>query len=159
VLGERRQDTATAWPLARVVEVLRRACETMAYAHSRGVEHRDLKPANVMIGAYGEVYVMDWGLARDADGAIGDAPADDSAPGTHADPGVGADLTLTGTVLGTPAYMPPERAQAESGAAAGSAARADIYGVGAMLYEVLAGAPPYARERPEWTVTEILAAI
>ncbi len=128
------------WTVFRAVGVLRSVCEAMAYAHSRGVVHRDLKPANVMVGPFGEVFVMDWGLAKvlsDAarDGAAGtdDAPSDGS--------GSGSSRTLHGQVLGTPGYLAPEQA-------AGDPARlgppADVYAVGAMLYHLLAGHAPFA---------------
>lgn len=135
--------------LARRVEILRRTGETMAYAHAQGVVHRDLKPANVMVGTYGEVYVMDWGLAAD-EGLPVAAPVDDGSS-SKASP----SLTRSGNVMGTPAYMAPERV-----AAGGSAtAAADVYGLGAILYQVLTGAPPYATEREEWSADTILAAI
>jgi len=145
---------ADAWPLLRRIEVLRRVAETMAYAHDRGVAHRDLKPDNVMLGAFGEVYVMDWGLARHLRGP--DEPTDAAIGERDADP----QLTLAGAVLGTPAYLPPERAR--DGAACDDPATlvaGDVYALGAMLYEVLSGRPPYAEERATWSIDDLLAAI
>jgi serine/threonine protein kinase len=110
------------WTLARALGVIQRVCEAMAYAHQKGVLHRDLKPANVMVGAFGEVYVMDWGLAR----IVGSTASDDVSAerGPHVsvsrvdsdraarrglDPSSSL-LTADGQVVGTPAYMPPEQA-------------------------------------------------
>ncbi len=106
--------------------------EAIAYAHSQRVIHRDLKPANVMLGAFGEVVVIDWGLALEMD-EVEDAvaPQREMRP---ADP----RLTTIGSVLGTPYYMPPEQARGER-----VDHRADIYAVGAILYQLAAGAPPY----------------
>jgi serine/threonine protein kinase len=102
--------------------------DAIAYAHSEGVIHRDLKPANVVVGAFGETVVVDWGLALDRD---------DQLPVTS---GAGAaGLTSSGSIVGTPAYMPPEQARGEP-----VDARADVYALGAVLYELLAGAAPYS---------------
>jgi len=120
------------WSVARVLEVLLRVAEALAYAHSRGVLHRDLKPANVMVGRFGEVYVMDWGLAR----SLGSMP---ERGGVAEELGDGP-LTLAGEVLGTPAYMAPEQAR---GSSAELDERCDVYALGAILYEVVAGARPY----------------
>ncbi|MBL8747655.1 MAG: serine/threonine protein kinase, partial [Planctomycetes bacterium] len=135
--------------LPRAIELLRRIADTMAYAHAQGVVHRDLKPANVMIGEYGEVFVMDWGLAAgEIAGDVGDAAA-----------GVGRDaavpLTQSGSVLGTPAYMAPERLVA----GAANAPAGDVYALGAILYQILTGAAPYSREPGDRSPTAILAAI
>jgi serine/threonine protein kinase len=156
---------ADGWSLPRALGVLQKVCEAMAYAHSKGVVHRDLKPANVMVGRFGEVYVMDWGLARVRGraagplprGMVGDATAvatdrrDGSSHGAHG-PRRTDDplLTTAGDVLGTPSYMPPEQAHGDLDAVD---ARADVYALGAMLYRLLAGAPPYvaAGERPTAT--------
>ncbi len=138
--------------LPRAVSYLLRVCEAMAYAHDRGVIHRDLKPANVMVGAYGEVHVMDWGLAR----VIGDAASDASAPRarsnepiSHIDSVRRAERETTpGSVLatehgdwiGTPCYMSPEQARGDN-AVVGP--QSDVYAVGAMLYQLLTWTPPY----------------
>ncbi len=110
-------------PVRRLVELVRRVCEVVAYAHSRGVTHRDLKPDNVLVGAFGEVWVVDWGLASLAEGL--DAP----------DP----RLPARGQVLGTPSYVAPELARGEP-ATAGSAS--DVFTLGGVLYEALSGRPP-----------------
>ena len=111
--------------------------DAMAYAHGQNVIHRDLKPRNVVVGEFGETVVIDWGLAKD----LGDATAsslDGAAPERHATSASAPGETTAGDVLGTPAYMPPEQAAGES-----VDGRADVYAIGAMLYHVLAGEPPY----------------
>jgi tRNA A-37 threonylcarbamoyl transferase component Bud32 len=104
--------------------------DAIAYAHSQRVIHRDLKPSNVLIGAFGETVVIDWGLAKELDDADIIEPAS---------PIVGpVDATKTGAILGTPVYMPPEQALGES-----VDERADVYALGALLYHVVAGTPPF----------------
>jgi hypothetical protein len=109
------------------LRVLVALCDALDYAHSRGIIHRDVKPANVMIGAFGEVTLLDWGLAVTVDGAAARVP--------HAPRAADVDA-----VVGTPAYMPPELLERDT-AAQGPAT--DVYLLGAVLYEVLAGAPPH----------------
>jgi WD40 repeat protein len=133
------------------------AAEAMAYAHSEKIIHRDLKPANVLVGAFGETVVIDWGLAKDL--ALPEADVLEAAPAAVIAPpravrrtGPGTTppteaLTLHGTVMGTPAYMPPEQARG-----ANVDERADVYALGAILYHLLAGACPYDGE----TAGEIL---
>ncbi len=104
--------------------------EALAYAHARRIIHRDLKPSNVLLGAYGETVVVDWGLAKE----LGSAEDDEVEGNAHALPA----LTAAGRAIGTPRYMPPEQA---CGGAADE--RSDVYSLGALLYEVLAGVPPY----------------
>ena len=106
-------------------------CQTIAFAHSRGILHRDLKPRNIMIGDFGETFVLDWGLAKQV------KPAGDTPP----PPGPGDSdqgLTQVGQILGTPAYIPPEQL---TGSPAGPLT--DLYALGVILYEILAGQPPY----------------
>ena len=116
-----------------------RICDAVAFAHARGVLHRDLKPANVMVGAFGEVLVMDWGLAKILRGASGNLPEDDpdatifyapkfaDAPG---DSTQATEITGQGTVLGTPGYMSPEQSR---GDVAHVDERSDIFSLGALL--------------------------
>jgi serine/threonine-protein kinase len=128
--------------LPRLLPIFEQVCQTLAYAHAQGVIHRDLKPANVMVGAFGEVQVMDWGLAKVLTPAPS-APADpafstcDEAP---ADPCAWLG-TQSGRALGTLPYMPPEQARGE---VERMDARSDVFGLGAILCEVLTGRPPYA---------------
>ena len=119
------------WPRRRLLELLRSVAEAVAYAHSLGAVHRDLKPANVLVGAFGEVVVLDWGLVK----AVGVRDAE-GGPQPMA---VDSFATRAGAVLGTPSYMAPE--QASGARDVGPAA--DLYALGAMLYEVLAGDPPF----------------
>src|SRR6185436_18722971 len=114
---------------------------------------RDLKPANVLVGAFGETVVIDWGLAKDLSLPEVEEPAGEPArssappvprPARRAGPGTTPPteaLTLHGSVMGTPAYMPPEQARGSS-----VDERADVYALGAILYQLLAGACPYEGE-------------
>src|SRR5262245_10470515 len=112
-------------------------CNTIAYSHSRGVLHRDLKGHNVVLGDFGEVVVLDWGLAKRVDHNEADESSTDVGPLPSSRP----DLTLHGQALGTPAYMAPEQA---AGRLDEIDCRTDVYGLGAMLYEILTGQPPFS---------------
>jgi hypothetical protein len=119
-------------------------CNTVAYAHSRGVIHRDLKPANVMLGKYGETLVVDWGLAKpvertEADRLLGEETLEPT-------PGSGEDATHLGLAMGTPAFMSPEQV-AGRWDAVGPAS--DIFSLGAILYALLTGRAPYPGGKEE----------
>jgi formylglycine-generating enzyme required for sulfatase activity/serine/threonine protein kinase len=144
------------WTRTRVLGILRQVCEAMAYAHDKGVVHRDLKPANVMVGEYGEVYVMDWGVARI--GAAGESALPPVTTERRAGARDGAEdsalLTRAGTIVGTPHAMPPEQARGEPVGPA-----ADVYAVGAMIYRLLAGCRPYEEEGEAAATPVVLARI
>jgi len=142
------------WNLTRALWALLKVCEAMAYAHSKGVIHRDLKPANVMVGRFGEVYVMDWGLARvlgqpdrhdlrlkRTDTSFSFVESERRADVSHSADSV--LFTMDGDVVGTPAYMAPEQARGEIERLG---PRSDVYSVGAMLYHLLGGDMPYLEQ-------------
>jgi WD40 repeat protein/tRNA A-37 threonylcarbamoyl transferase component Bud32 len=137
------RDGRDGWTRTRVLLVLLRVCEAMAFAHDKGVVHRDLKPQNIMVGRFGETYVMDWGLAR-VTGSSDDNAGSEVATLRSDLVAEGADALLTqdGDIVGTPAYMAPE--QAASGGSAAASPPVDIYAVGAILYHLLANHMPYA---------------
>ncbi len=122
--------------------------EALAYAHDRGIVHRDLKPSNVLLGAFGETVVIDWGLAKEqgeaAEGAEGDSPSTASSDEQF--------LTRTGAAMGTVGYMAPE--QARAGAVD---ERADVYALGAVLYHLFAGTPPHLSISVEETLEKLMS--
>jgi len=122
-----------------LIAVFEQIAETMAYAHSRRVIHRDLKPANVMVGAYGEVQVVDWGFAKVLGQQEVNLPPDRSIIATVRSGGDGSD-SLAGSVMGTLAYMPPEQAM---GSIEDLDERCDVFSLGAILCEILTGKAPY----------------
>ena len=132
---------AEPWTLERLLEVFRKVCDAVAFAHARGVLHRDLKPENIMVGEFGEVLVMDWGLAGEIkSGAHFSAPRAVAAVASPRGRALESDveLTLDGIVLGTPQYMSPEQANARTDLDA----RCDIYMLGGLLYSILTLHPP-----------------
>jgi tetratricopeptide (TPR) repeat protein len=118
--------------LPRFVQIFEQIAQAVGFAHAQGVLHRDLKPLNVMVGAFGEVQVMDWGLAKDL--ASGERERPEALPeaetGTH---------TAAGAILGTPGYQAPEQARGEA-----VGARADVFALGATLAEILTGRPAFS---------------
>jgi formylglycine-generating enzyme required for sulfatase activity/serine/threonine protein kinase len=139
------------WSLARALGVILKVCEAVAYAHAKGVIHRDLKPANLMVGRFGEVYVMDWGLAR----VVGTRDEKDRRSSTDTNLASRIDtsvrrwdgqtpgsplLTQDGRVVGTPSYMSPEQARNRTEEVG---PRSDVYAIGALLYHLLTGRMPY----------------
>jgi serine/threonine protein kinase len=141
----------------RLLKVFEQVCQTLAYAHARGVIHRDLKPANIMVGAFGEVQVMAWGLAKVL---VSPHPPTPSPKEGEEEPmsiilplsqrgerGLGSEgHTQAGTAMGTPAYMSPEQARGEVDRID---ERADVFGLGALLCHILTGKPPFPGKSTE----------
>ncbi|MBI4617426.1 MAG: SUMF1/EgtB/PvdO family nonheme iron enzyme [Planctomycetes bacterium] len=130
---ERALREATPLPLEPALRALAHAARAVAHAHRQKMIHRDLKPANIMLGEHGEVWVVDWGLVRS--GPLDEPGPGGVAPFGHAD----GRLTATGDVLGTPAYLSPEQARSDPGRIG---PHTDVYGLGAILYEILTRTPP-----------------
>jgi hypothetical protein len=138
--AQRDAATLSEFGLRRLLDVFLQVCQAVDYAHARGVVHRDLKPANIMVGDFGEVLVMDWGIAK-----VKGRPDLPSEPGVSSvRAGNEALATHLGAVLGTPAYMAPEQALGKE-----VDGRADVYSLGVILYEILAGRVPFDNDDPE----------
>jgi serine/threonine protein kinase len=152
IAGHTLADEMKTGDRPRLLQAFLQVCQAVGFAHSKGIIHRDPKPANVMVGAFGEVQVMDWGLAKDLTSQdVADkhrppealaAPLAGTGPDQttdHRGAGESTDeRTQAGTVLGTPAYMAPEQARGEA-----SDARADVFALGGILCAILTGQPPY----------------
>ena len=130
-LGAGNAECRAEFPLTRLIEILLQVSHAVAYAHNHGVIHRDLKPANILIGGFGEVVVLDWGLAKVRGRA--DDPADPGLDG----PAGRMDITEAGSRYGTPLYMSPEQAEGRRDVDE----RTDVYNLGILLYEMLAFKP------------------
>jgi eukaryotic-like serine/threonine-protein kinase len=147
VRGERLERVAQSAPTAELLRLFLRICETVGFAHAQGIVHRDLKPANVMVGSFGEVLVLDGGIARlirDPDVGRGEASgygAEAGNPRRSIDPGD----TAPGTVLGTPGFMAPEQAQGWHHLVD---ARTDVYALGAILQALMRSDPASGRVPP-----------
>ena len=132
--------------LPRFLAIFEQVCQTVAYAHARRVIHRDLKPANVMVGSFGEVQVVDWGLAKVLpEGGVADEAKAIEREETviqtaRSGPAGSGGESQPGSVLGTPSYMAPEQARGDIDQVD---ERADVFGLGAILCEVLTGRPPF----------------
>lgn len=120
--------------------------DAIAYAHQQGIIHRDLKPSNVLIGPFGETVVIDWGLAADLNHSLSQSP-----PSDYKDV-VDSGVTVVGSIMGTPEYMSREQAEGRR-----VDERADVYAIGAMLYHLIAGAPPFEGKSSEEVLAKILA--
>jgi eukaryotic-like serine/threonine-protein kinase len=132
---QRGTDSHAGVTMHQLLRVFHRTTEAMAYAHARGVVHRDLKPSNIMVGDFGETLVVDWGLAK----VLGDAPETQAVRTTRSTDD--SMNTQVGTVTGTPAYLAPELTTGEVHRVT---LASDVYSLGAILYEILCGQPPYS---------------
>lgn len=133
--GRRLDELAPSATLIERLRIFQRVCEAIAFAHASGVIHRDLKPENIMVGPFGEVLVMDWGVAKIVEAK--DSP-DSGLSAPRAETAAGA--TADGAIVGTLAYMAPEQAEGRQGEIGPAS---DIYALGAILYFLLANRAPF----------------
>ena len=155
-LRYRNEKMVAKYPLATLITIFQKICDAIAFAHSRGVVHRDLKPENVMIGAFGEVLVMDWGLAKNVSAAMrsGDPARIETSLGEVPVPGARGFQTMQGLVVGTPPYISPEQARGEID---NVGPRSDIFVLGEILYAILTLRTPVAGNTVAEVIDNILA--
>lgn len=133
--------------LAELLQILIKVCEALSFAHSRGVIHRDVKPSNIMVGRFGQVYIMDWGVARLL------PPSEDTGGDRRVAVSAVAEIDSPGSIIGSPAYMAPEQVE---GLHDTLDARTDVFALGATLYHVLTGRPPYTEPNYYKLLTQVL---
>jgi tetratricopeptide (TPR) repeat protein len=154
IKGETLESLLASGAPIDALAVIEAICQAVGYAHAHGVIHRDLKPSNIMVGAFGEVQVMEWGLAKvlsaTAEPPPPDAPPDGSVmtgdATVHSVRSSDGSFTQAGSVLGTPSYMPPEQAAGDMGKIG---TRSDVFGLGAILCVLLTGKPPFEGKHME----------
>jgi eukaryotic-like serine/threonine-protein kinase len=132
-LAARYRVMEAEFPLSRLIDIMIRACQTLSYAHENGVIHRDMKPANIVVGAFGEVIVLDWGLAKVRGEEVEDLEDLASVEVPKGTEAVRMELTQPGRRYGTPLYMSPEQAEGK----ADIDERTDVYNMGSVLFEIL----------------------
>jgi tRNA A-37 threonylcarbamoyl transferase component Bud32 len=149
-LREGNRDAKREYPLLRLLDVFVKICEGMAFAHNRGVIHRDLKPANIMVGRFGEVQVMDWGVAK----VVGRQFRSDSDSGIVLTDRLdtGAEHTMMGAIIGTPSYMSPEQAKGDIGIINH---KSDIFSLGVMLYEMICLRAPWTGKTSDEVLEQV----
>ncbi len=133
-IAEYGEDRLEPDRLAELLKIVVKVCEALSFAHSRGVIHRDVKPSNIMVGHYGEVYIMDWGVARLL------PLSEDTGSDRRVAVSATAELDAPGSIIGSPAYMAPEQVE---GLHEEIGPRTDVFALGATLYQILTGRPPY----------------
>ncbi|MCS7047632.1 MAG: serine/threonine protein kinase, partial [Gemmataceae bacterium] len=149
LLQSRNHQETALTDLPRFIQIFEQIAQAVGFAHSHGILHRDLKPLNVMVGEFGEVQVMDWGLAKDT-------LRNESASGDQASSGCQASgpedellQTAAGTIMGTPGYMAPEQARGEV-----VDARADVFALGSILAAILTGKPAFVGRTAQETIVK-----
>ncbi len=149
-IRKRDRETIRKYPLPVLLTIFQKVCDAVAFAHSRGVVHRDLKPENVMLGEFGEVMLMDWGLAK----ILADDELDEPSSATLETLFGDEDTfqTVDGQVKGTPRFMAPEQAEGKS---ALIDRRTDIYALGAILYNILTLHPPIAGDSMDEVLSKV----
>jgi len=150
-LKNKEERTEKKYPLPVLLGILIKVCDALAFAHHRGVIHRDIKPENIMVGEFGEVYLMDWGLSKiqgKTERFLEDLESPVSSLRSESD----SSRTIQGTVLGTPAYMSPEQAE---GRIDDIDKLSDIYSMGAVLHSLLSFGPPVQDITPEKTIERV----